>query len=90
MDINSDSGEFLDVIDELVAVGSLERGSRDHGIALKCAHDGFAALSNKQRACYLINVKPRLQSKTCPVPGCGERVHLGFRLCTHHDNMTRK
>lgn len=90
MDIDSDLDEFLGLIEEIVEDGGLERGSRDHGIAIKCAHDGFYALSDKQKACYLIKVQPLLKLKSCPLPGCGERVHLGFRLCPYHDYMRWK
>ena len=47
--------ELLSALEDLIADGDLEEGSKEHSIALQVAHQGYGSLSLKQQ--YLFNVK---------------------------------
>jgi hypothetical protein len=47
--------DLLSALEDLIEDGELEQGSKEHGIALQVAHQGYGSLSLKQQ--YLFNTK---------------------------------
>jgi hypothetical protein len=52
--------ELLQRIEDQIAAGNLEAGSKEHGVALKVVHQGTGALNPSQRVIWDKGVEPLL------------------------------
>jgi hypothetical protein len=53
--------DLLSALEDLVEDGKLEEGSREHGIALQVAYQGYGSLSLKQQYVFNTNVVPLVE-----------------------------
>ena len=90
----SDDPQIADneqAIEELIALGFIERGTKEHGIIRQWVSQGDESLSARQRYIFEQTMRPLMQGAECSV--CREEIAFsdlptfleeGGSLCSYH------